>query len=88
MPHVLPPIHVLSTKCVYLSLSPFAVDDSANLPPSPPPSPSAEQIGPVAQGTHTLKKSKNKPDRMNDGESGAKQTITSTESSSWSSHVY
>uniref|UniRef100_A0A3Q1IV17 Microtubule-associated protein n=1 Tax=Anabas testudineus TaxID=64144 RepID=A0A3Q1IV17_ANATE len=25
------------------------VDDSANLPPSPPPSPSAEQIGPVAQ---------------------------------------
>lgn len=26
-----------------------AVDDSANLPPSPPPSPSAEQIGPVAQ---------------------------------------
>ncbi|CAN9498132.1 unnamed protein product [Ophioblennius macclurei] len=27
-----------------------AVDDSANLPPSPPPSPSAEQIGPVAQG--------------------------------------
>ncbi|XP_022617416.1 microtubule-associated protein 2 isoform X2 [Seriola dumerili] len=26
------------------------VDDSANLPPSPPPSPSAEQIGPVAQG--------------------------------------
>ncbi|XP_056444441.1 microtubule-associated protein 2-like [Gadus chalcogrammus] len=25
-----------------------AVDDSANLPPSPPPSPSAEQIGPVA----------------------------------------
>ncbi|CAB1449485.1 unnamed protein product [Pleuronectes platessa] len=29
------------------------VDESANLPPSPPPSPSAEQIGPVAQGTHT-----------------------------------
>ncbi|TNN46278.1 hypothetical protein EYF80_043516 [Liparis tanakae] len=29
------------------------VDDSANLPPSPPPSPSAEQIGPVAQGTPT-----------------------------------
>uniref|UniRef100_A0AAX7U126 Microtubule-associated protein n=1 Tax=Astatotilapia calliptera TaxID=8154 RepID=A0AAX7U126_ASTCA len=27
-----------------------SVDDSANLPPSPPPSPSAEQIGPVAQG--------------------------------------
>ncbi|KAK1876811.1 Microtubule-associated protein 2 [Dissostichus eleginoides] len=27
-----------------------AVDDSANLPPSPPPSPSAEQIGPMAQG--------------------------------------
>uniref|UniRef100_A0A3Q2DCE7 Microtubule-associated protein n=1 Tax=Cyprinodon variegatus TaxID=28743 RepID=A0A3Q2DCE7_CYPVA len=26
------------------------VDDSANLPPSPPPSPSAEQTGPVAQG--------------------------------------
>ncbi|XP_039907325.1 microtubule-associated protein 2-like isoform X5 [Simochromis diagramma] len=26
-----------------------SVDDSANLPPSPPPSPSAEQIGPVAQ---------------------------------------
>uniref|UniRef100_A0A1A8G9T3 Microtubule-associated protein n=1 Tax=Nothobranchius korthausae TaxID=1143690 RepID=A0A1A8G9T3_9TELE len=26
------------------------VDESANLPPSPPPSPSAEQIGPVAQG--------------------------------------
>ncbi|XP_013881846.1 microtubule-associated protein tau isoform X9 [Austrofundulus limnaeus] len=26
------------------------VDDSANLPPSPPPSPSAGQIGPVAQG--------------------------------------
>ncbi|XP_077956310.1 uncharacterized protein LOC120827560 isoform X31 [Gasterosteus aculeatus] len=26
------------------------VDDSANLPPSPPPSPSAEQIEPVAQG--------------------------------------
>ncbi|XP_034720231.1 microtubule-associated protein 2-like isoform X5 [Etheostoma cragini] len=25
------------------------VDDSANLPPSPPPSPSAEQFGPVAQ---------------------------------------
>ncbi|KAM9836153.1 uncharacterized protein ACBR49_019807 [Aulostomus maculatus] len=25
------------------------VDDSANLPPSPPPSPSAEQIGPAAQ---------------------------------------
>uniref|UniRef100_A0A1A8NWH4 Microtubule-associated protein n=1 Tax=Nothobranchius rachovii TaxID=451742 RepID=A0A1A8NWH4_9TELE len=25
------------------------VDESANLPPSPPPSPSAEQIGPVAQ---------------------------------------
>ncbi|XP_010778888.1 microtubule-associated protein 2 isoform X1 [Notothenia coriiceps] len=25
------------------------VEDSANLPPSPPPSPSAEQIGPVAQ---------------------------------------
>uniref|UniRef100_A0AAQ4PIA6 Microtubule-associated protein n=1 Tax=Gasterosteus aculeatus aculeatus TaxID=481459 RepID=A0AAQ4PIA6_GASAC len=29
------------------------VDDSANLPPSPPPSPSAEQIEPVAQGTPT-----------------------------------
>ncbi|XP_071320774.1 microtubule-associated protein 2-like isoform X3 [Trachinotus anak] len=27
----------------------MTVDDSANLPPSPPPSPSAEQIGPVAQ---------------------------------------
>ncbi|XP_051913647.1 microtubule-associated protein tau-like isoform X11 [Hippocampus zosterae] len=26
-----------------------AVDDSANLPPSPPPSPSAEQMGPAAQ---------------------------------------
>ncbi|KAF7650307.1 hypothetical protein LDENG_00127920, partial [Lucifuga dentata] len=26
-----------------------AVDESANLPPSPPPSPSAEQIGPVAE---------------------------------------
>nr|XP_057907073.1 microtubule-associated protein tau-like isoform X12 [Doryrhamphus excisus] len=26
------------------------VDDSDNLPPSPPPSPSAEQIGPAAQG--------------------------------------
>lgn len=39
---------------VSVSLSlPFAVDDSANLPPSPPPSPSAEQIGPVAQGTNT-----------------------------------
>lgn len=43
-----------STSClpaVSLSLFPFAVDDSANLPPSPPPSPSAEQTGPVAPGT-------------------------------------
>ncbi|XP_008280959.1 microtubule-associated protein 2-like [Stegastes partitus] len=30
------------------------VDDSANLPPSPPPSPSAEQIGPVAQVSFKL----------------------------------
>uniref|UniRef100_A0A3P9PSK0 Microtubule-associated protein n=1 Tax=Poecilia reticulata TaxID=8081 RepID=A0A3P9PSK0_POERE len=29
---------------------PATVDDSANLPPSPPPSPSAEQTGPLAQG--------------------------------------
>ncbi|XP_068165545.1 microtubule-associated protein tau-like isoform X17 [Antennarius striatus] len=29
------------------------VDDSANLPPSPPPSPSAEQIGPVAPGVES-----------------------------------
>uniref|UniRef100_A0A3P9PSB6 Microtubule-associated protein n=1 Tax=Poecilia reticulata TaxID=8081 RepID=A0A3P9PSB6_POERE len=28
---------------------PATVDDSANLPPSPPPSPSAEQTGPLAQ---------------------------------------
>ncbi|XP_061918390.1 microtubule-associated protein tau-like isoform X6 [Entelurus aequoreus] len=29
------------------------VDDSANLPPSPPPSPSAGQIGPAAQGVES-----------------------------------
>lgn len=50
---VLPPIHVLSSCCLSLSLFPFAVDDSANLPPSPPPSPSAEQTGPMAPGTPT-----------------------------------
>ncbi|XP_035984016.1 microtubule-associated protein 2 isoform X16 [Fundulus heteroclitus] len=43
--------HLVFLVClVFLSLSPSAVDDSANLPPSPPPSPSAEQTGPVAQG--------------------------------------
>ncbi|XP_051913654.1 microtubule-associated protein tau-like isoform X17 [Hippocampus zosterae] len=30
-----------------------AVDDSANLPPSPPPSPSAEQMGPAAQAVES-----------------------------------
>ncbi|XP_055786359.1 microtubule-associated protein 2-like isoform X12 [Salvelinus fontinalis] len=30
-----------------------AVEDSANLPPSPPPSPSAEQIGPMEQAAQT-----------------------------------
>ncbi|XP_077956300.1 uncharacterized protein LOC120827560 isoform X25 [Gasterosteus aculeatus] len=39
------------------------VDDSANLPPSPPPSPSAEQIEPVAQGTPTHTK-KDHPDKV------------------------
>ncbi|XP_057684148.1 microtubule-associated protein tau-like isoform X11 [Corythoichthys intestinalis] len=39
--------HPSATVCV--SLSPSTVDDSANLPPSPPPSPSAEQMGPAAQ---------------------------------------
>ncbi|XP_037101689.1 uncharacterized protein LOC119119437 isoform X2 [Syngnathus acus] len=39
--------HPNATVCV--SLSPSTVDDSANLPPSPPPSPSAQQIGPAAQ---------------------------------------
>jgi len=43
----------LSVSFALSLLSPFTVDDSANLPPSPPPSPSAEQIGPVAQGTPT-----------------------------------
>ncbi|XP_077455862.1 uncharacterized protein LOC144073691 isoform X3 [Stigmatopora argus] len=41
------PAHPSATVCV--SLSPSTVDDSANLPPSPPPSPSAEQMGPAAQ---------------------------------------
>ncbi|KAM4538237.1 uncharacterized protein V3H82_023963 isoform 3-T3 [Fundulus diaphanus] len=42
--------HLVFLVClVFLYLSPSAVDDSANLPPSPPPSPSAEQTGPVAQ---------------------------------------
>ncbi|XP_061534354.1 microtubule-associated protein tau-like isoform X12 [Phycodurus eques] len=39
--------HPSTTVCV--SLSPSTVDDSTNLPPSPPPSPSAEQMGPAAQ---------------------------------------
>ncbi|KAM9829671.1 uncharacterized protein ACBT44_004880 isoform 3-T3 [Syngnathus typhle] len=39
--------HPNATVCV--SLSPSTVDDSANLPPSPPPSPSAQQIGPAPQ---------------------------------------
>ncbi|XP_061687048.1 microtubule-associated protein tau-like isoform X9 [Syngnathoides biaculeatus] len=46
-----PGVHPSTTVCV--SLSPSTVDDSANLPPSPPPSPSAEQMGPAAQGVES-----------------------------------
>lgn len=31
-------------------LPPFAVEDTTNLPPSPPPSPAAEHFGPLEQG--------------------------------------
>lgn len=34
----------------FLSLSSFVVEDTPNLPPSPPPSPAAEHIGPQEQG--------------------------------------
>ncbi|XP_037552304.1 microtubule-associated protein 2 [Nematolebias whitei] len=42
------------------------VDDSANLPPSPPPSPSAEQIGPVAQAQPEESKASCESERKED----------------------
>lgn len=33
-----------------LPLCPFVVEDTTNLPPSPPPSPAAEHFGPLEQG--------------------------------------
>lgn len=33
-----------------LPLCSFVVEDTANLPPSPPPSPAAEHFGPLEQG--------------------------------------
>lgn len=44
--------HVKYMTVLYLPLplSPFVVEDTTNLPPSPPPSPAAEPFGPLEQG--------------------------------------
>ncbi|XP_038136915.1 microtubule-associated protein 2-like isoform X4 [Cyprinodon tularosa] len=44
------------------------VDDSANLPPSPPPSPSAEQTGPVAQAQLAEKSKASSESDVQEGE--------------------
>lgn len=36
--------------CLVSSLCHFVVEDTTNLPPSPPPSPAAEHFGPLEQG--------------------------------------
>lgn len=44
-------LQLKSTLILFSSVSlPFAVEDTTNLPPSPPPSPAAEHFGPLEQG--------------------------------------
>lgn len=46
----------LLNSCLIFSLYHFVVEDTTNLPPSPPPSPAAEHFGPLEQGRLEINK--------------------------------